>query len=142
MHDGPNPVFELCDDAAVVPTRGSKHAVGLDLYACESVPILAGKTQIISTGLKCQFNPGWGAFLWDRSSLGLKGCHRYAGVIDPDYRGIWGVVLHNSTRDMVVIHTGDRIAQVVFQPCWVGLPAVGEVDETERMAGGFGSTGR
>lgn len=139
----PSPVFELAHELATLPTRGSSESAGLDLYAVEDHVIPPGTTAIIKTGLKCKFNPGWAALLWDRSGMGARGVHRYAGCIDSDYRGPWGVVLHNSTNDTVVIGPYDRVAQVVFQRCWVGQPRLGHVsNDSERGTGGFGSTGK
>lgn len=140
----PAPVFELADELATLPIRGSKESAGLDLHAaCKKMHIEPGQTAIVPTGLKCKFNRGWAACLWDRSGLGAKGIHRYAGLIDSDYRGLWGVVIHNSTNEVITIRAYDRIAQVVFQRCWIGRPSLGNVtNDTERGTGGFGSTGK
>jgi dUTP pyrophosphatase len=142
----PNPVFELAHELATLPTRGSEESAGLDLYAAIDEPkihVVPGQTVLVPTGLKCKFNPGWAAFLWDRSGMGFKGIHRYAGLIDSDYRGTWGVVLNNSTNDTITIKPYDRIAQVVFQRCWIGTPRLGNVSvDTKRGVGGFGSTGK
>ena len=139
-HD-PDPVFELGENAKM-PTRGSSQAAGLDLYASENVDLYGGETKIVPTGLKCAFNPGWVALIWDRSGMGSRGFHRYAGVIDSDYRGPWGIVLHNSTSRVYKIIPGERIAQVLFQSLWTGEPREGVVeDNTERGGAGWGSTG-
>lgn len=139
---GPNPVFSGELGAGPRPYRGSKEAAGLDLHAIDEVLITPGSTVVITTGLKCKFNSGWVALLWDRSRYGVRGLHTYAGVIDSDYRGEWGVVIHNSTPDTVVIQVGDRVAQVVFQRCWIGKVRWGVVkNDTSRGTGGFGSTG-
>lgn len=139
----PDVVFETRGDKSQYPTRGSKEAAGLDLYASEPFYIASGGTVLIKTGIVSKFNKGWVALLWDRSGMGFKGIHRFAGVIDSDYRGEWGVVLHNSTPNSIQINRGDRIAQVVFQRCWIGTPKRGKVDEeTKRGSKGFGSTGK
>jgi dUTP pyrophosphatase len=140
----PDVVFDIrSDSCAIYPTRGSKESAGLDLYANASIEIAPGATTIISTGLKASFNPGWAAFIWDRSGMGAKGLHRFAGLIDSDYRGLWGVVIHNTTDSPLEINYGDRIAQVVFQRVWTGKPKVGTVkDDTKRGVQGFGSTGK
>ncbi len=139
---GPSPVFELKYEGAKLPTRGSKEAAAFDLYAADGWSLGPGSTVIVSTGLRCDFLPGWVALIWDRSCMGSKGIHRFAGVIDSDYRGMWGVVLHNTTRDMFWIKPGDRIAQVVFQRVWTGRIKEGVVSVTERGESGFGSTGK
>jgi len=135
----PNPVFEL-GLGAKTPTRGSRGAAGLDLYASQAIEISPGHTAIIATDLRCRFNYGWAACIWDRSGLGSKGFHRFAGLIDCDYDGKWGVVIHNTTPSSFIVYPGDRVAQVVFQRVWMGRPKQGLVDKTGR--GGFGSTGR
>lgn len=139
---GPNPVFSGSPGIAQKPYRGSPESAGLDLYSIKQVSITPGATVTIPTGLKCKFNPGWVALIWDRSKHGIRGLHRFAGVIDSDYRGEWDVVVYNSTTDTVVLCPGERIAQVVFQRCWIGKVRWGRVhDNTKRGAGGFGSTG-
>lgn len=126
-----------------VPSRGSKEAAGLDLYAAESLVIGTGETKRVRLNIKSSFNPGWAACIWDRSGMGFKGIHRFAGLIDSDYRGEWGVVLHNTGLQEVTINAGDRIGQVVFQRCWIGTPKLGYIDcDTERGTAGFGSTGK
>lgn len=137
----PDATFEVCNDG-IMPFRGSKESAGLDIYASESVLIQSQHTVLIPTQLKCSFNPGWVALLWDRSGMGFKGIHRYAGCIDSDYPGKWGVVLHNSTYDDITVNKGDRIAQVLFQRCWIGKPKAGIVSQTTDRVGGFGSTGK
>lgn len=96
---------------------------------------------MVPTGLRCQFNYGWGAFIWDRSGMGFKGFHRFAGVIESDYTGLWGVVMFNSTAVGKWIETDKAVAQVVFQQVWMGEARTGVVDrDTERGEKGFGST--
>jgi dUTP pyrophosphatase len=80
-----------------------------------------------------------------RSGLTVKkGVHVGAGVIDADYRGPVGVVLFNLGTEPLVIEHGDRIAQLILEQI-VMAPVVdvgdGELEETVRGAGGFGSTG-
>ena len=134
----PDPIFE-----GNIPTRGSKEAAGLDLVSVGNWHIPQRSTMVILTGTRCSFNKGWAAFIWDRSGLGAKGIHRFAGVIDSDYRGEWGVVIHNSTNMPLYIGSGDRVAQVVFQRVWLGRPRAGVVrNDTDRGSKGWGSTGQ
>lgn len=136
----PQPVFEL-GLLSRKPTRGSVGSAGLDLYANEAIEIPPGSTALVSTGLRCRFNYGWVALIWDRSGMGVKGIHRFAGVIDSDYDDKWGVVIHNTQQTSIVINIGDRIAQVLFQRVWMGTPSLGTYVGRGR-GGGFGSTGR
>lgn len=127
---------------AKVPERAFNSA-GYDLFSAETRMIPPGDVAKIKLGIAVEFSPGYAALIWDRSSLGSKGIHRFAGVIDADYRGEWMVCLHNTTRDSFFINVGDKIAQVLFQKVesW-DVEIVDELPETERGEGGFGSTGR
>lgn len=127
---------------AQLPTR-SHNSAGYDLYACQDTVLPAGSTVIVPTGITVEFRPGFAALIWDRSGMGAKGIHRFAGVIDADYRGPWGVVLYNSTNKPFEIKAGDRIAQVLFQEVkCLPVKEVSELSDTSRGAGGFGSTGK
>jgi len=124
-----------------MPYRSKERSVGLDLHSCETVFIRPLETVLIPTGLRCSFNYGWGAFIWDRSGMGFKGVHRFAGLIESDYVGLWGVVLFNSTEDDFTVTPEKAVAQVVFQEAWMGEPKQGTVNRnTDRGEAGFGST--
>ena len=133
---------------AILPTYGSKEAAGADLYACleESVTIDAGQTVFIPTGIAMEVPKGCAGLIYARSSLGTKrglAPANKVGVIDSDYRGEIGVVLHNHGQVAQTVAPGERIAQLLITP--VLTPAYTEVDEltdTDRGAGGFGSTGK
>jgi dUTPase len=73
--------------------------------------------------------------------MGFKGFHRFAGVIESDYTGLWGVVIYNSNYADYWLPKEKAIAQVVFQQVWMGEPREGKVNrETDRGEAGFGST--
>ncbi|MEQ8740267.1 MAG: dUTP diphosphatase, partial [Hoeflea sp.] len=118
-------------------------AAGLDLYADESRPILAGRSQIISTGISVMIPEGHYGRVAPRSGLAAK--HEIdvlAGVIDSDYRGEIKVILHNLGYKTFPVQRGERIAQLILEK--ISIPEVVEVenlDITERGDGGFGSTG-
>lgn len=133
---------------ASLPVYGSAEAAGADLHACldEDVVIQPGESAFIPTGLAMEIPKGCAGLIYARSGLackrGLAPANK-VGVVDSDYRGEFMVVLHNhSSEPQTVVH-GDRIAQLVITP--VLTPEYCEVDEltdTERAAGGFGSTGK
>ena len=133
---------------AILPTYGSKDAAGADLYACLDavVTIEAGETAFIPTGLALEVPKGCAGLIYARSSLGAKrglAPANKVGVIDSDYRGEITVVLHNHSKIAQQIAPGERIAQMLITP--VLTPAYEEVKElsdTDRGAGGFGSTGK
>ncbi|MBL4818679.1 MAG: dUTP diphosphatase [Deltaproteobacteria bacterium] len=132
---------------ATMPTRGSAHAAGYDLCAHLSEPkvISSGDRALIPTGMSMALPEGYEAQVRPRSGLALKkglSVLNSPGTIDADYRGEVGVILVNLGQEPVEISNGMRIAQMVIAP--VSAPELIPVlalSETERSAGGFGSTG-
>lgn len=133
---------------AVMPKRATGGSAGLDLCACIDAPLTlkGGETALVPTGLAIELpSADYGAFVFARSGLAIK--HGIAllnsvGVIDSDYRGEIKVGLINQINEAYTIEPGERIAQMVIMP--VSMMPVEEVDalgETDRGAGGFGSTG-
>jgi dUTP pyrophosphatase len=98
---------------------------------------------LFRTGISMAIEEGHGCFFWDRSGMGgSRLIHRFAGVIDEDYRGEWFVRLFNFNATAQVISVGDRIVQGVFQErIEAEFPVVGTLPESVRGTGGFGSTG-
>ena len=133
---------------AVLPVRATSGSSGMDLSACieEPITLAPGSRILIPTGIAAAIPQGAAGMIYARSSLGVK--HGIAlsngvGVIDSDYRGEIHVGLCNFSSEPYTIHPGERIAQLVLHP--VLLPKVletQELDDTQRGAGGFGSTGR
>ena len=134
---------------AKIPTRATSGSAGLDLYACIDEPITLNKGDkaVIPTGIAIGLDdPHYAAFIHSRSGLAIK--HGIAllnsvGVIDSDYRGEVCVGVIKLTEEPYTIQPFERVAQMVIKP--VELPEIIEVeelDDTERGAGGFGSTGR
>ena len=132
-----------------LPFYATPGSAAMDLHACmeEAVVIPAGGRKVIPTGIAIALpSPDYVALVFARSGLGIK--HGIApancvGVIDSDYRGEIGVGLVNLGDAPYTVQPGDRIAQLMVVP--VVQPAVtvvDDLDETERGAGGFGSTGR
>lgn len=136
------------NDNATIPTRGSDRAAGYDLYACleNEVVIGAGETVKIGTGLSIAVPEGYFGAIFARSGLAAKEGLRPAncvGVADSDYRGEYIVALHNDSAVSRTVTPGERIAQLVVMPYLsVEFEEVDSLDETERGAGGFGSTGK
>lgn len=130
-------------ETAQLPIRASEYAAGLDVYADETVTIHEYHRAWVSTGLAIALDPYHVGQIWPRSGLAGHGLDTSAGVIDADYRGEVKVLLVNGTPHKKVVHTGDRIAQLLIIP--VARPEMVETEalpETERGANGFGSTGR
>tara|TARA_R110002020_G_scaffold4233_1_gene18835 strand:- start:549 stop:980 length:432 start_codon:yes stop_codon:yes gene_type:complete len=130
-------------DSSQVPSKGHPDDAGWDLYADESFKLWPEETKLISTGIAMSLPKGFVGLIWDRSSIGVKGIHRYAGVIDCGYRGEVKVCLHNTTKGLYHIQKGDRIAQILIQEAPnFRIHIVDELDSTNRGNGGFGSTGK
>ena len=133
---------------AIIPTRGSDRAAGYDLYACleNEVIIGAGETVKSGTGHSIAVPERYFGAIFARSCLAAKEGLRPAncvGVADSDYRGEYIVALHNDSAISRVVTPGERIAQLVVMPYLsVEFEEVDSLDETERGAGGFGSTGK
>lgn len=132
---------------AVLPNAGSIKAAGYDLSACieSDRNIYPGETTKIGTGLSITPPEGYFGAIFARSGLATKQGLRPAncvGVCDEDYTGEYIVALYNDSDEIKTVHNGDRIAQLVFLPYQqVTFEEVTELEETERGAGGFGSTG-
>ena len=133
---------------AVIPTRGSEYAAGYDLYADvkEDTEIKAHDTKLIPTGIAVAIPEGYFGGVFARSGLSLKEMLRpgnCTGVVDSDYRGEIGVILHNDSNETRTVTPHERIAQLVVIPYLsVEFKEVEELDSTVRGEGGFGSTGK
>lgn len=133
---------------AKIPTRATVGSAGMDLYACidEPITLKKGDKAVIPTGIAIGLqDPHYAAFIHSRSGLAIKhgiGLLNSVGVIDSDYRGEICVGVIKQTDPEYTIQPFERIAQMVIKP--VELPEIVEVetlDDTDRGAGGFGSTG-
>lgn len=134
---------QLLHPDAKLPTRGTQWAAGLDLYAIDDLEIPPCELRIIDIGIAIELPLNTVGIIKDRSSLGSKGFVTAAGVIDADYRGEVKVVVRNTRLDNSLrILRGQRVAQLVIVPVAHVTPIEGEVTQTRRGAGGFGSTGR
>ena len=135
------------NEAAILPTRGSKHAAGLDLYASESVCIntcsLDETGKLVSTGISMNIPRGYYGRIAPRSGFSVKyGLIINAGVIDSDYRGEIKILFNNFTKSNVVIQRGDKVAQIIIEKiALLDVEEVDDLEDTERGDKGFGSTG-
>ncbi|HLH44983.1 MAG TPA: dUTP diphosphatase [Bryobacteraceae bacterium] len=123
--------------------HGSEEDAGLDLRAIERVVLEPGVAQAVPTGLAIELPPGYEAQVRPRSGLALK--HSLTvnfGTIDPGYRGEIRVVMFNLGRNDYVVEKGDRIAQLVIGRYESVQWEEGELGDSGRGAGGFGSSGR
>lgn len=123
-------------------------SAGLDVKANieEEITLKSFERKLIKTGLFLEIPEGYEAQVRPRSGLAFKNgvtVLNSPGTIDADYRGEVGVILINLSQEDFVIKPGERITQIVFakfeQAQWLEVEVLGE---TERGAGGFGSTGK
>lgn len=128
---------------ARLPVRGSPSAAGYDLSSAKHMVIQGHSKAVVPTDLSIAIPEGHYGRVAPRSGLAVKHFIDVgAGVIDSDYRGPLGVVLFNFGDNAFEIKVGDRIAQLIIEK--IATPDVVDVaslNETERGAGGFGSTG-
>lgn len=140
--------FKKLHPDAKLPTYAHEDDAGMDVCAVEDTCLQSYRPTLIRTGLSAQIPRGYELQVRSRSGLALKRgifVLNSPGTIDSGYTGEIGVILYRAT-DVVgegVIRKGDRIAQLVLAPVTTCVPVeVVQMAETERGAGGFGSTGR
>jgi len=153
--------YKLIHPLAKIPTK-RKGDAGYDLYAVEDAEIFPMQRLCNKIGLKIEIPEGYYGRIAPRSGSALKaGIDVLAGVVDATYRGEVGVILINLTeppqtnsiighpmascfprKEGFKIKAGDKIAQIVFEECHEAEFEEGELSDTERKEGGFGSTGR
>jgi dUTP pyrophosphatase len=130
-----------------MPAYATPGSAGMDLQAAVEEPLVLepGQRYMVPTGLRIALPPGYEAQIRPRSGLAIKEGITVAnapGTVDSDYRGEVKVGLVNLSDAPYTIRRGDRIAQMVVAPVThVAWRRVTSLDETERGAGGFGSTG-
>jgi dUTP pyrophosphatase len=131
-------------EGLALPAYASPGAAGMDVLAAEDVTLAPGARHGVATGLSVAIPEGFEIQVRPRSGLALKhgiSVPNTPGTIDSDYRGELKVILINHGGEDFHIARGDRIAQLVLAPVTQAQwEEVAELDETERGAGGFGST--
>ena len=132
---------------SVIPEYQTDVSAGVDLAACISEPMVIKPHEraVIPTGIAISLPAGYEAQIRGRSGMAVKYGVMPAngvGTIDADYRGEIGVILLNTSNTTFTVTPGMRIAQMVVAKCErVEFTEVSDLDETERGAGGYGSTG-
>ena len=117
-------------EGAIIPKQATVGSAGYDLCACMDAPqtIEPGERYVFPSGLAAEIPAGTAGFVFTRSGLGIK-------------KGIQ-IGLHNLSAEPYTVQPGERIAQMIIMPYFA--PVIEEVTsltETDRGAGGFGSTG-
>jgi len=138
--------FKRIHPEAILPAYAHASDAGMDVRSVADLVIPAGGRALVPTGLVAIIPPMYEIQVRPRSGLALK--HGVTvlntpGTIDSGYRGEIGVILANFGDKDFPVAKGDKVAQLVFAP--VVQPEIEEtdtIDETDRGAGGFGSTGK
>jgi len=133
---------------AKLPTYSTPYSAGADLYAYtqQDIVIPPHQTVFVTTGLAFEIPDGYAGLVYARSGLASKNNLAPAnkvGVIDSDYRGEAFVALHNHGETPQTVQNGQRIAQLIITPVLsVQFEETTELSDTQRGAGGFGSSGK
>jgi dUTP pyrophosphatase len=132
---------------AILPAyaHGPAEDAGMDLHAVEDAVLEPGVARLVPTGLTLEVPPGFEAQVRPRSGLALKHAitiPNAPGTIDPGYRGEVRVIMLNLGREAYTVHAGDRIAQVIVSRYEAVEWLEGQLADSTRGAGGFGSSGR
>jgi dUTP pyrophosphatase len=135
--------FKKLREGALLPTRGSAGAAGLDLYSIAPVSLGPRERALAPTGLAVAIPEGYYGRIAPRSGLATKkGIDVLAGVIDADYRGEIQCLLYNTGEETVELPAQTKICQLIIEQIVMPEPKWAEdLTETSRGEGGFGSTG-
>jgi dUTP pyrophosphatase len=133
--------------SAKIPSQANPFDAGYDLYSIEAASLKPFQRQAINTGIAIALPKNCVGLVHPRSGLALKqgiGLLNSPGTIDSGYRGEIKVILINlDAENTFEISPGDRIAQLIIQEFSnVTFELVAELPESERGAGGFGSSGK
>jgi dUTP pyrophosphatase len=132
-----------------LPAYATTGSAGLDLRACleEPLTLQPGETALVPTGLAIHVgDPGYAALILPRSGLGHKHgivLGNLVGLIDSDYQGQLMISTWNRGQTAFTLNPMERLAQLVIVPVvQAEFNIVDDFDQSERGAGGFGSTGK
>lgn len=136
--------FKKLKDSATLPKFANPGDAGMDLFSTEDFILQPGERHGFGLGIASELPGGYFIRFAPKSGLALKsGIDVLAGVLDNGYRGEWIVILLNIGNEPKEIKSGDKIAQAIVQKMEdTEIIEVQELSETQRGAGGFGSTGR
>lgn len=139
--------IRIVSKGGTLPAYATEGSSGADLraYIKEPITLMPGERRLVPTGLFVEIPQGVEAQIRARSGLAIKhgiGLVNGVGTVDSDYRGEWNIPLINWGQEPYTIHSGDRIAQVIFSRYEkADFVSVSQISETQRGAGGFGHTG-
>lgn len=137
---------QILDERAVLPETAYAGDAGIDLSSIDDIELAPGMRALVSTGLAVAIPDGYAGFVLPRSGSAIKqglSLVNAPGLIDSGYRGeLKCIVVNMDKENPIHIAQGDRIAQLVIMAVEnIKLLPVDTLDETDRGAGGFGSSG-
>lgn len=131
------------DPMAFIPTRAHDTDAGLDIRAKRGEIVPAGGSKVFYTGVHVQIPKGCAGLLVSKSGLNVKHGITSDGLIDEGYTGEIVVKLYNNGDEDYVVMPGDKISQLVVIPVYyVPVELAGTLEQTDRGASGFGSSGK
>jgi len=147
------PVKIKADSPEFIPQYKTAGAAAADIVANiplndhgnRSILIMPNQIEVVDSGFSVEIPDGWEIQIRGRSGLATKGLQvtNSPGTIDSDYTGRIKIILNNTSKNIITINHGDRIAQLLIKPVWkinwVSTEAIEKV--TKRGENGFGSTG-
>lgn len=142
--------FRKTKDNAKVPTKATNGSGAYDLYTTSPAVVYAGDSQTLGTGIAMEIPEGFVGLVCPRSGLADKNkltVLNGPGVIDSDYRGEVGVIIHNTAigagGTSHVFQAGAKVGQILFVKAEaVEFEEADVLTETQRGEGGYGSTGQ
>ena len=137
--------FKKLHKDAVLPRYSTEGSAGFDFHVVEAGKLWPCERVLVRTGLAVQVPEDFELQLRPRSGLALKNgitLTNTPATIDSDYRGEIGIILENRGHEVFEWEAGDRLAQGVISPIVRAVLYEGELEESARGAGGYGSTGK
>lgn len=136
-------IIERVNPQAKLPQKAHQGDAGYDLYANDFYSIPPYGQALVSSGIRMIIPDGYVGLVWDKSGLAFQGIKSMGGVIDSNYRGEIKMVVKNLSEDDFNIVPGQKVAQILIQPVLdLEISEENIIDETERQANGFGSSGQ
>lgn len=130
------------DPRARLPLRAHPTDSGADLFALERTVLPARGVVKVRTGVAVELPENTSGIIWGKSSVESQGIKAMAGLVDAPYRGELLVCMYNLNDTEFVFEAGQKVAQLVVLPTlYPSFEEAGELSDTSRGSGGFGSTG-
>lgn len=126
---------------AKLPMRAHPTDSGADMFALQKTVLPPHQITKVQTGIAVELPEGTSGCVWGKSSVESKGIKVMAGLIDCTYRGEVLICMYNLTDEPFIFEEGQKVAQLVVLPTLYPSFIEGNITETERGTGGFGSTG-